>query len=268
MQFRQQALDKLQSGDDIDLPVRFARPQGRLVLIVTVLAMAAATVWAVTGTVSATLSAPGLLTHGQGGYVLQSPVAGQVTDVLAQEGDRVDADAPLLELRTPQGATTVRTLAAGRLTALAAGIGAVVTVGTDVAAVERAEGSDDPLKAVVYLTAQDAPTVPVGASVDLTVQSVPQQEYGVLRGRVESVARTAQSRQQLAAFLGNAQLADQFVKQGRTLPVLVRLERAPDNASGYAWSSAGGPPHPLTSMTPLSAVVRLAEQRPIDWLLP
>ncbi|WP_418960167.1 HlyD family efflux transporter periplasmic adaptor subunit [Streptomyces tritici] len=268
MQFRQQALAKLQSGDEIDLPVRFARPQGWPVLLVTVLAMTAATVWAVTGTVSSTLTAPGLLTHGQGGYVLQSPVAGQVTEVLAKEGDRVAAGAPLLELRTPRGTGTVRTLEAGRLTALAAGIGAVVTVGADVAAVERVEGAEDPLKAVLYLTAQDAANVPVGASVDLTVQSVPRQKYGVLRGRVESVARTAQSRQQLAAFLGGGQAAEQFLRQGRTLPVLVRLDRAPDSASGYAWSTAGGPPHRLVSMTPLTAVVRLAEQRPIDWLLP
>ena len=268
MQFRQQALSKLQSGDDIDLPVRFARPQGWLVLTVTVLVMAAASVWAVTGTVSSTLTAPGLLTHAQGGYVLQSPVAGQVTEVLAKEGDRVAADTPLLELRTPQGTGLVRTLAAGRLTALAAGIGSVVTVGAEVAAVERVQGPDDPLKAVVYLSAENAPNVPVGASVDLTVQSVAQREHGVLRGRVESVGRIAQSRQQIAAFLGSGQLAEEFVRQGRTLPVLVRLERAPGTASGYAWSSAGGPPYRLASMTPLSGVVRLAEQHPIDWLMP
>lgn len=268
MQFRQQALSKLQSSDDIDLPVRFARPQGLLVLTVTVLVMAAASVWAVTGTVSSTLTAPGLLTHAQGGYVLQSPIAGQVTEVLAKEGDRIPAGTPLLELRTPEGTGTVRTLAAGRLTALVAGIGTVVTVGADVAAVERVARADDPLKAVVYLPADGAPPVPVGAAVDLTVQSVARQQYGVLRGRVESVGRAAQSRQQMAAFLGSGQLAEQFARQGRTLPVLVRLEREPGTASGFAWSSAGGPPFRPASMTPLSGVVQLAEQHPVDWLLP
>ncbi len=82
MQFRQQALAKLQSPEELDLPVRFARPQGWLVLAVTVVAMAAASVWAVTGSVTSTVTAPAVLTHGQGSYVLQSPVAGQVTAVL------------------------------------------------------------------------------------------------------------------------------------------------------------------------------------------
>ncbi|MFF7178462.1 HlyD family efflux transporter periplasmic adaptor subunit [Streptomyces sp. NPDC008121] len=269
MQFRQQALSKLQSGDEIDLPVRFARPQGWLVLTVTVVVMIAASVWAVTGSVSTTVDAPGILTHAQGSYVLQSPVAGQVTDVLAAEGARVPADAPLLKVRTPQGTgVVVRSLAAGRVTALATGIGSVVTVGADVAAVERVARPDDPLMAVVYVPADSGSTVPVGAAVDLTVQSVASGQYGVLRGRVKSVGRTAQSAQQIAAFLGSAQLGEQLAGQGRPVPVLVRLLTAPDTASGLAWSSAGGPPFRLSSMTPAGGAVHLAEQHPIDWLLP
>lgn len=86
MQFRQKALSKLQSPEELDLPVRFARPQGRLVLAVTVVVMAAAAFWAFTGSVSSKLSAPGILTHAEGSYLLQSPFAGQVTAVLAEEG--------------------------------------------------------------------------------------------------------------------------------------------------------------------------------------
>ena len=117
MQFRQQALSKLQSPEELDLPVRFARPQGRLALGITVLVMAAAGFWAVTGTVSSTLRAPGIFTHAQGSYILQSPVAGQVTAVLAKEGETLPADAPLLKVRTEQGDRVVRTIAAGRVTA-------------------------------------------------------------------------------------------------------------------------------------------------------
>lgn len=138
MQFRQQALAKLQSPEELDLPVRFARPQGWLVLSVTVVVMAAASVWAVTGTVASTVSAPAILTHGEGSYVLQSPVAGQVTEVVAKEGERLAANAPVLKVRTAQGETAVvRTVAAGRVTALAATIGAIIQTGANVAAVEK-----------------------------------------------------------------------------------------------------------------------------------
>ncbi|WP_155054142.1 HlyD family efflux transporter periplasmic adaptor subunit [Streptomyces blattellae] len=268
MQFRQQALARLQSPEELDLPVRFARPQGWLVLSVTVVVMAAASVWAVTGSVASTVSAPAILTHGQGSYILQSPVAGQVTAILAEEGERLPANSPVLKVRTNDGETVVRTIAAGRLTALAATIGQIISTGANVAAVEKVARAKDPLYATVYVPAQNAASIPANAAVDLTVQSVPTQEYGVLRGHVKSVDRSAQSAQQIAAFLGDSQLGEQFTEDGRPVAVLVRLDKEKSTKSGYKWSSADGPPFALTSMTAAEGQIRLADQHPVDWLLP
>ncbi|WP_128374581.1 HlyD family efflux transporter periplasmic adaptor subunit [Streptomyces cavernae] len=268
MQFRQQALAKLQSPEELDLPVRFARPQGWLALTVTVLVMAAAGFWAVRGSVTSTVSAPAVLMHGQGSYVLQSPVAGQVTGVLAEQGRRVRANAPLLKVRTDDGDTVVRTVAAGRITSLVATVGAIISTGSDIAAVEKIAKPGDPLLAVVYAPAENAAAIPDDAAVDLTVQSAPAEEYGVLRGRVKAVGRTAQSRQQIGAFLGDSQLGEQFTRKGRPVAVLVRLDRDPGTESGYRWSSKDGPPFAMTSMTLATGSIRLADQRPIDWLLP
>ncbi|MBX9392191.1 HlyD family efflux transporter periplasmic adaptor subunit [Streptomyces sp. TRM72054] len=268
MQFRQQALAKLQSPEELDLPVRLARPQGWLVLSVTVVAMAAASVWAVTGSVTSTVSAPAILTHGEGSYILQSPAAGQVTAILAEEGERLPANSPVLKVRTSEGETVVRTIAAGRLTALAATIGQIIATGANVAAVEKVADADDPLYATVYVPAENAGSIPANAAVDLTVQTVPTQEYGVLRGHVKSVDRSPQSAQEIAAFLGDGQLGEQFTKDGRPVAVLVRLDTSSGTKSGYKWSSADGPPFPLTSMTMATGSIRLADQRPVDWLLP
>ncbi|MEU8643389.1 MULTISPECIES: HlyD family efflux transporter periplasmic adaptor subunit [unclassified Streptomyces] len=269
MQFRQQALAKLQSPEELDLPVRFARPQGWLVLAVTVVVMATASVWAVTGTVSSTVSAPAVLTHGQGSYLLQSPVAGQVTSVVAKEGERLPANAPVVKVRTARGTTTVvRTVAAGRVTALAATIGAIISTGANVASVEKVAHADDPLYATVYVPAESAAALPANASVDLSVQSVPAQRYGVLRGHVATVGRSVQTRQQIAAYLGDDQLGEQFSKKGRPVAVLVRLDRSSGTRSGLKWSSSDGPPFPLTSMSLATGSIRLADQRPVDWLLP
>jgi multidrug efflux pump subunit AcrA (membrane-fusion protein) len=268
VQFRQQALAKLQSPEELDLPVRFARPQGWLVLSVTVVVMAAASVWAVTGSVASTVGAPAVLTHAEGSYILQSPAAGQVTEVLAKEGERLPAGSPVLKVRTADGDTVVRTLAAGRITALAATIGQIISTGADVAAVEKVAHADDPLYATVYVPAENASAIPENAAVDLTVQTVPSQEYGVLRGRVKSVDRTAQSAQRIAAFLGDSRLGEQFTEDGRPVAVLVKLDTSASTKSGYRWSSADGPPYRLASMTMATASIRLADQRPVDWLLP
>jgi multidrug efflux pump subunit AcrA (membrane-fusion protein) len=268
VQFRQQALAKLQSPEELDLPVRFARPQGWLVLSVTVVAMAAASVWAVAGSVTSTVGAPAVLTHGQGSYVLQSPVSGQVTAVLARQGERLAADSPVLKVRTAEGDTVVRSLDAGRVSALAATVGQIIRTGADVASIEKVAHAGDPLYATVYVPAENAAAIPADAPVDLTVQSVPAQEYGVLRGHVKSVDRSAQSPQSIGAFLGDGQLGEQFTEDGRPVAVTVRLDTSKSTKSGYAWSSADGPPYDLTSMTLATGSIRLAGQRPVDWLLP
>ncbi|CAL9277639.1 MULTISPECIES: HlyD family efflux transporter periplasmic adaptor subunit [Streptomyces] len=268
MQFRQQALAKLQSPEELDLPVRLARPQGWLVLSVTVVAMAAASVWAVGGSVTSTVSAPAVLTHGQGSYLLQSPVSGQVTAVLARQGQRLPAGSPVLRVRTDDGETVVRTIDAGRVSALAATVGQIIGTGANVASVEKVAHADDPLYATVYVPAENAAAIPAHASVDLTVQSVPAQQYGVLHGEVQSVDRSAQSAQSIAAFLGDSQLGEQFTEEGRPVAVTVRLDTSESTKSGYAWSSADGPPFALTSMTMATGSIRLADQRPVDWLLP
>ncbi|WP_251096073.1 HlyD family efflux transporter periplasmic adaptor subunit [Streptomyces sp. Caat 7-52] len=268
MQFRQQALAKLQSPEELDLPVRLARPQGWLALGVTVVVMAAASVWAVTGSVASTVGAPAILTHGQGSYLLQSPVSGQVTAVLAKQGQRLPANAPVLQVRTDKGDSVVRTVAAGRVTTLAADIGQIVRTGTTIAAVEKVAHASDPLYATVYVPAENAAAIPAHASVDLTVSSVPTEQYGVLRGEVKAVDRTAQSAQSIAAFLGDSQLGEQFTRKGRPVAVLVELEESSATKSGYRWSTAGGPPFRLDSMTLATGSVRLADQHPVDWLLP
>ncbi|WP_042421447.1 HlyD family efflux transporter periplasmic adaptor subunit [Streptacidiphilus anmyonensis] len=270
MQFRQQALAKQQSPEDLDVPAQLARPQGRLVLLVTAAVVAAAGFWAVTGTVSTKADAPGILFHAEGSYTLESPVAGQVVAVYASAGDTLAAGAPLLGVRTgsSQKVQMVRTVSAGRITTLSAPLGSVVATGSGLATVERVTSPDEPLVAVLYASATTASSIPVGAEVDLTVQSVPVQQYGLLRGKVQSVGRSPESQQQIAGFLGSDQLAQAFSTQGEPVPVVVQLERYGSSRSGYAWSTTQGPPYQLQSTELVSAAVHLAGQHPIDWILP
>ncbi|MEU9292386.1 HlyD family efflux transporter periplasmic adaptor subunit [Streptomyces sp. NPDC048266] len=258
MQFRQKALSRLQSPEELELPVRFARPQGRLVLAVTALVIAAAGYWALTGTVTDRLTAPGILTHAQGRYLLQSPVAGQVTEVLVTEGTRVAAGTPLVVVRTAQGDTPVRAVAAGRLTALLARTGAVVATGADVATVERVKDPDEPLVAVLYVPGGDTASLRVGAPVDVSVRSAGRSAYGSLRGRVTSVGGAPQTPAQIAGFLGDEGLAAAFSRQGNPVAVLVSLEHPP--AVGTSPAAASG--------TPVTGAVHLSAHRPVDWLLP
>ena len=268
MQFRQQALSKLQSPEELDLPVRFARPQGWLVLCVTVVVMAAASFWAVTGSVSSTVSAPGILTHARGSYVLQSPVAGQVTGVLAEQGQNLAAGAPLLEGPYPAGGPG-RTHHRSRPGDRADGRHRSGSRGRS----RRGERG-----------AQRGRRQSAGGDAVRTRRQRcgcpgrrPRRPHGPFRagpavrgaaGQGDRGRRVAQTRQQISGFLGDSQLGEQFSQHGRPLAVLVRLDRSSATKSGYRWSSADGPPYPVDSMTLTTGSVHLADQRPIDWLLP
>ncbi|MFI6346105.1 DUF2118 domain-containing protein [Streptomyces sp. NPDC050560] len=269
MQFRRQALARLEAPEALDLPVRLARARGRLVLAVTVAAMAAAGYWAVTGTVTSTVDAPGLLTYGQGSYVVQSTVTGQVTDVKAREGQRVSTGQALAEVKPASGHTTVlRAVRPGLVTALHTAVGSVVTTGSDVATVERSKGAHDPLVAELYLSPTSAAGIAPGQRVDLTAATAPEQRYGVLRGTVRTVDRTARTKEQLTTALGDEDLAARLTGHGGSLTVLVTLTPSSRTHSGYAWSSPSGPPFALASMTSVDGSVRTARQHPYAWLLP
>lgn len=268
LQFRQKALAKLQAPEELDIPVHFARPQGRLALAVTAVVMAVGCFWAVTGTISSKLTAPGILTREQGSYVLQSPFAGQVTAVYAKEGDTVPSGARLLTVRTDKAVETVRAVAAGRVTSLVAKIGAVVATGADLATLEHAGGPNNPLVAVLYAQGGNVSSILPGASVDLTVQTVPTQQFGVLRGRVLAVGRVPETQTQITSFLGDAQLGQEFSAKGQPVAVVVQLEPSAGTKSGYKWSRTNGPPYPIDSRTLLSGAVHLTAQHPVDWVKP
>ncbi|MBV9024357.1 MAG: hypothetical protein JO362_11335, partial [Streptomycetaceae bacterium] len=122
--------------------------------------------------------------------------------------------------------------------------------------------------AMLYVPGNSGSAIPVGSAVDLTVQSVPTQKYGVLRGQVEAVGQAPETPDQITSFLGNSQLAEEFSAQGQPVAVVVRLDQSADTPSGYVWSTAHGPPHTIESTTLVSGAIRLATQHPIDWILP
>ncbi|MDI5966226.1 HlyD family efflux transporter periplasmic adaptor subunit [Streptomyces sp. SL13] len=268
MQFRHKALAKLQSPEELDVPVRFARPQGWLVLAVTVVLMAAGAWWAVAGTVTPRTTAAGALTHGEGGFTVQSPYPGQVTAVHAQLGATLPRGAAVLAVADAGRTYTVRMPATGRITTVGARIGAVVATGADLVTVERVDSPADPLLAVLYAPQDTAATIPAGAAVDLTVAGVPAHPGGTLSGTVVSVGRTPQSRTDISDFLGDPDLARVLDPGGAPVAVLVRLRRSTATRSGYAWSGGPGPSGAPQSGTPVSGSVHLAAQHPADWILP
>src|SRR4051812_23823422 len=100
MQFRQKALAKLQNPEELDVPLRFARPQGWLVLAVLAAVVLAGGGWAVTGSLPRKVTAQGILTHLDGSFTLQSPYSGQVTSVFVSQGGTFPNGTPMAAVKT------------------------------------------------------------------------------------------------------------------------------------------------------------------------
>ncbi|MET9634291.1 HlyD family efflux transporter periplasmic adaptor subunit [Lentzea sp. NPDC006480] len=266
MQFRKNALKKLNSLDELDAPAQLARPHHWIVLVVVGLVVLGGAVWATLGALPRSVSAAGILTHQEGSFTLQSPVAGQVTGVFVNQGNTFPQDTALLTVQVGNRTEVIKPVTGGRVTAMLAKVGQVITTGTELAVIERIDEQTEGLVAVLYVPAGEAGLIRKDSAVDLAVQSAPSQEYGVLRGKVLNISQFAESRQQITDFLGDAQLGERFTAQGQPLKVVVKLLTA-GTPSGYEWSTKAGPPYNVDSRTLVTGSVHLAPIKPVDWVV-
>lgn len=266
MKFRKKALAKLNQRDELDVPAELTRPRTWIALAVVAVLVVAGGIWAMTAELPRKVAASGILTHTEGSFSLQSPVSGQITGVFVNQGDTFPVDAPIFSVEVGNRVEVVKAITGGRITAMLGKIGQVISAGSELAVVERIDGKDDQLVAVLYVPATDAGQVRKDSQVDLVVHSAPAQEYGVLHGVVQSISQFAESQQQITEFLGDEQLGKQFSAKGQPLKVVVRLLPG-QTASGYQWSTRSGPPYRIDSRTLVEGALHLPPIKPIDWVV-
>lgn len=270
MEFRRKALENLRQPDDLDSPVRLARPRAWAVLAVVGAILAGGLVWSFNGALARSVDVPGILTHPLGVSKVQSPQSGMVSNVLVDTGALVTKGAPVLSLVDAQGQThTVQAPFSGRAIALLVGSGQYVAAGATFMTVERTDAKNDRMVAMLFASATKAGMLRVGDKVDMDVASAPAQAFGLMRGTVTAMDAFPQTEQQVLDFLGGNQLlATQLLNKGG--PIRITVDLQPDTAvsSGYRWTTASGPPFRINSWTQVTGIGRLPGERPIDWLLP
>ena len=127
------------------------------------------------------------------------------------------------------------------------------------APVLRREDAGQPLEAVIYLPIAVGKTVQPGMVALISPTHSNREAAGAVRGVVRSVSALPATLESAASVLGDAQLARVYLADGTMLEVHVGLD-------GDA-ANAGQSPISLTSGTPCSVLITLAERRPIDLLI-
>lgn len=270
MDFRRKALDSLRAPDELDSPVRLARPQGWVSLLVVAAVIAAGVVWCCIGQVPRTVGGSGVLTYPEGISALQGAYTGNVGTVFAQTDSVVPAGTPVMSVISPTGATElVRAPFAGIVTNVLVSTGQFVSPGETLLDIEQTDMPDSQLLARIYVPAAQAVDLQPGDDVAINVSSAPAQAFGVLRGTVTSVDSFPETPQQILDFLGGNQLlANNFLSGGDPVGVDVRLTADPSTVSGFQWSTNEGPPFQLQSQTLVTASISIPGERAITWVLP
>jgi HlyD family secretion protein len=123
-------------------------------------------------------------------------------------------------------------------------------------------------EALSFLPALQGNLVVPGMAAQLAPNGVTEEEFGSIRGQVQSVSDHPVSRRAVMELLQNEELVAAFFEEGPPVEARVTLEAKPDNASGFAWTAGKGPPFPVTEGTLGYVSVIVHEQSPITLVLP
>jgi multidrug efflux pump subunit AcrA (membrane-fusion protein) len=264
--YRQEALERLGSPEQLDRLLQLTSPRGWIALVALGMLLTGALAWSILGTVPITVEGQGVLTRGDGPVRLEAPAAGVVQEVRVEPGDAVAGD-QVLALLMPDGSgkpLSVRSPGPARVLGRFIHCGSRVKTGDLLLLLEP---GDQPMQALVYLPVEEGYQVERGMRALVAPTPARKSEFGYLRGRVLSAARFPNGREDVQRSLENEEMARQLTAAGPVLPVRVELTPAA-TPSGYAWTSGTGWPTELYSGMPCRVLITVGEERPIELVIP
>jgi len=260
--FRQRALERISSPEQLDRLVRVTSPRRWLALIALLLVVAAVVAWAVFSSVPTSVTLPGFYIPQGGLRVVQAPGDGTVESLDIAIGDHVVAGEEIGVVRGPSGARMpIRSPATGVVSETDAHGQTVVAARERVALVEPVGW---PLVVYSYVPTSVAPTLPVGTLVHVTFGAGIGATYGYTVGHVASVSRFPATHRRLEFILQDAALIGDISAQGPTNEVVIELDQSARTPSSLVWGSGDGPPGPLPAGLPASVEFIVGSHHPID----
>jgi len=266
--FRQVALERLSSPDQLDRLMRVTDPKTWLALAALTALTLAVVLWSVFGSVATSVRTQGVVIREGGNYIIRANTTGRLADLKVQRGDRLSPGQVIATLAPEAGAMTTVSSPFG--SAEVVEVLAVkqdrLTPDTPVAAVELV---DEELRGLLYVPASVAAQVQPDMAVQVSPASVKREEFGFILGRVRTVAQFPSTQRGMTASLGNESLVQHFLSAAGGAPVEIEVELLGDRTpSGFKWSTSNGPPTKIPSGTLSQADIILEEQRPISLMLP
>lgn len=163
---------------------------------------------------------------------VRAPVAGNVLEVMVDEGALAYPGAPILKVGRDDG------------------LGEVA------------------MRAVLYVSTGDGKRIVPGMEVRIAPGTVKPEEHGFIVGRVVRVSEFPATTQGMMHVLKNDQLVARLAAGGAPFEVVATLDEDPEAPSGFAWTSRGGPDVSVQGGTPAAAWIQVESRRPAALVIP
>lgn len=306
--FRKVSIERLSSPEQLDRMITVTSSKSWFILIGAMCILAAVVVWSITGSLSTSVDANGMLVESGGIIDISSSESGQISNIRVKPGDfvrkgeiiaRLDQsemvsritqmtgelnllkenngdknDIDTLEKQLSElkkhlaAASVVVSQDEGRVVEIYAKVGDMAAPGTVMASIVREGAGVKNLIAVMYVPVGSGKRIAPGMEARISPSTVKKEEFGYILGRAVSISEYPVTVQTARERLGSSELAEAYAGGAACLEVLVDLVTDDKTKSGYRWSTLSGPPDGIENGTVCSASVVVDRQRPIEMVIP
>jgi hypothetical protein len=270
--FRQNALRKLNSTDQIESSFQVIKPANWLWILFAVCFFAAFGTWGIWGEAATHVAASGIILSAK----QLEQTEKQVKEEIQQRKLKLSALKVLLEKKRElfnKKYLTVTDMEKSENEYLAAkedfiNFSNKGYTNTSMSVFSHLES--DPktdLDALVFVNHQEGKKIRVGMEALLIPATLSVFKYGYIQGTVTNVSNYPASKDAVYAYLGNMNLVDEFFAGGAPFMVKIRLEKNASTASGLRWTTHSGAPFRIESGTSIMAKITNKKGSPLSILI-
>ncbi|MCB0197572.1 MAG: NHLP bacteriocin system secretion protein [Anaerolineae bacterium] len=266
--FRQAALERLSSPEELDQLMQVTTPKGWLALFGLAGLLAVALIWGIFGNVPTKIMGQGVLLNAGGVTPVSALISGRIRNIYVKTGDVIPEGKTIARITADDGERErVTSPQAGRVLEIRAAAGTVINAGSPIISLGPSDQTTDALEAMIYVPAAEGKKIQPNMRVELTPSTVERAEAGFIPGRVVTVSELPVTPEGMQKSVGSETLAQQLGASEAMIEIRALLENDPTSTSGYRWSSKD-PQIVIENGTLSSVQIVVEERRPISLILP
>ncbi len=299
--FRQEALDRLRSPDQLDKLFAPTTSAGWMALAAVLLLLFSAVVWSIFGVMATKVNGTGIIMDSAGAVNISHTASGRIEELRVDVGDRVRKgqvvgvvaqpanEAEIARLSSSLSAANSRADTAslvaqineqkaklardslivspfdGIIADQIVSVGDIISPGTAIFNLRLDEKKRGEMMVLLYVPVLEGKKVKPGMAVQVAPGSVNASEYGTLIGQVRSVSTYPVSSDSITGWTGNKEMTTWILNRQGGAVMEVKVDLIKDNATvtGYLWSSIYGAPEEITPGTACTGSIVVQRQAPL-----